>query len=260
MLALEPDDRAWAAVEPSEHLTRARQSHELVGCELIIESITEDFAAKQALYDELEKSLDATVPIASNTSGFSITMLQSGRLHPQRFAGMHWAPPAYATRFMEIVKGDRTDDETIDHIQALAKALDKEPAVVKKDVPGFVANRIAYAMYREAIHLLETGVADAETIDAICRNSLGLWTPVCGPFRWMDVTGGPALYAKAMETIVPTLSNEPDVPETMRQMRTDNRRGTVNGEGFYRYAAGDGDAWQKKLRAQALRLWEMDGD
>ena len=259
VVALERDEKAWQAVERATNLIRAEHSKQLAGCELIIESITEDFAAKQSLYDELETYVSSEVPIASNTSGFSITKLQTGRRHPNRFAGMHWAPPAYATRFMEIVKGDQTSDEVVHRIRAIAIELHKEPAIVQKDVPGFVANRIAYAMYREAIHLLETGVADAETIDSLCRQSLGLWTPVCGPFRWMDVTGGPALYAKAMETIVPTLSNESEVPETMRRMQGENRRGTLNGEGFYPYETGDAEKWQQRLREHALWFWSAGG-
>jgi 3-hydroxybutyryl-CoA dehydrogenase len=163
---------------------------------------------------------------------------------------MHWASPAYATRFLEIIRGDHTEEATLQKIMALARELDKEPAIVQKDIPGFVANRIAYAMYREAIHLLEEGVADLETIDLLCRHSLGLWTPLCGPFRWIDITGGPALYATAMENIVPTLSNESDVPRTMQDRRENNRR-------FYPYDPDIAAEWQAKLHDHAMRVWAI---
>lgn len=210
VVGLEPDP-----VSIPEQVVLATGAADLANCEVIIETITEDLAAKQALYDELELYVPFTVPIASNTSAFPITLLQANRKHPGRFVGMHWAPPAQSTRFMEIVRGDETDEETINKIVALARELDKEPGILQKDIPGFVANRLAYAIYREALYLLETGVADIETIDLLCKHSLGLWSATCGPFRWMDITGGPALYAKAMETILPTLSNQSEVPKAM---------------------------------------------
>ncbi len=246
-----------ANVQASEGLTIAKGAEEMADCELVIESITESLPAKLALFEKLEKYVAPSVPIATNTSSIPITLLQTGRKHPNRFAGMHWTAPAYATRFMEIIRGDLTDDATIQQIAALATELDKDPAIVQKDVPGFVVNRIAYAMYREAIHLLEEGVADAETIDTLCRHSLGLWTPLCGPFRWIDITGGPALYAKAMEMIVPTLCNQPEVPETMRRMQANEDRGTGNGRGFYQYGPDDAAEWQRKLHDHAMKIWEM---
>jgi 3-hydroxybutyryl-CoA dehydrogenase len=238
-----------------ENLTVAKNTKELAGCEMVLETITENFEAKQALYEELEAHLGPDVPIASNTSGFPITRLQAPRKHPNRFVGMHWSSPAYASAFLEIIRGEQTDDETVKRIDALARKLEKEPGLVEKDLPGFVVNRIAYAMYREALHLLEEGVASIEDIDSLCRNSIGIWMPLCGPFRWMDISGGPALYSTVMETIVPTLSNQASVPETMLRLREANKRGTQSGEGFYRYQPGDAAEWDRKLEEQALKVW-----
>jgi 3-hydroxybutyryl-CoA dehydrogenase len=234
-----------------ELFTRAVSARDLAVCEFVIESITEDLTAKQKLFDELEAVVAPTTPIASNTSAIPITRLQTGRRHPNRFAGMHWAPPAEETRFMEIIRGEATDDTTIQKLVTLALQLDKEPGVVQKDIPGFVANRLAYAIYREAIHLVEQGVADVETIDLLCRNSLGLWAPICGPFRWIDITGGPAIYAQAMENIIPSLSNQADVPETMRQRKETNAR-------FYCYGQNELADWQKKLQQHNARLGKLD--
>jgi len=238
----------------SGRLTHAQGPADFSNCELIIESITEDLAVKQSLFDLVEAHVGPNIPIASNTSALPITLLQASRKHPERFAGMHWASPAYATRFLEIIQGGQTDAATIDAIIRIAAQLGKDPAVVQKDVPGFIANRIAYAMYREALHLLETGVGDVETIDRVCRNSLGLWTALCGPFRWIDITGGPALYGKAMETIIPSLSNESQVPATVQHMRDNDDRGTQNGRGFYTYAPGSADQWQAALYEHAWKI------
>ncbi|HEY1948425.1 MAG TPA: 3-hydroxyacyl-CoA dehydrogenase family protein [Bryobacteraceae bacterium] len=241
-------------VDWPERFTPAQTPADFRNCELIIESITEDLAAKRSLFELLEEHVSSETPIASNTSSLPITLLQAGRKYPGRFAGMHWASPAYATRFLEIIQGAQTNLATIDSIVRIAIELGKDPAVVKKDVPGFIANRIAYAMYREALHLLETGVADAETIDRVCCNSLGLWTALCGPFRWMDITGGPALYGKAMEAIIPSLSNESQVPAAIQRLRDDDARGTMNGRGFYTYAPGSAAQWQAALYEHAWKI------
>jgi 3-hydroxybutyryl-CoA dehydrogenase len=250
-------DASWLA-SWEKRFTLARSLTEFGGCALIIESITEDMAAKQALFDGLEKQVGATVPITSNTSSLPITLLQAPRQRPERFAGMHWASPAYATRFLEIIQGEQTNAATIDLVAGIAAKLGKDPAIVRKDVPGFIANRIAYAMYREAISLLESGVADIETIDAVCRNSLSLWTGLCGPFRWMDISGGPSLYAKAMEAIVPALCNDGHVPETMRRLQAEGARGSMNGRGFYTYGPDAAAHWQAALYEHVWKMEELN--
>jgi 3-hydroxybutyryl-CoA dehydrogenase len=119
---------------------------------------------------------------------------------------------------------------------------------------------MAYAMYREALHLLETGVADAETIDRAFRNVCGLWSTLCGPFRWIDITGGPALYAKAMKGVLPTLSNASELPKMLEQMWQNGDRGTINGRGFYSYAPEDAQRWESLLHRHAWAVRDLQED
>ena len=223
-------------------------------CRFVIESVIEDLAIKSQVFDEIEAVVADDVPIASNTSALPISLLQSTRKHPERFLGMHWNDPAYATQFLELVHGDKTSDEAFAAAVELASMLDKEPALVRKDVPGFVANRMAYAMYREAVHLLETGVADVETIDSAFRNSVGLWASFCGPLRWIDITGGPWLYATAMKGVLPSLNNSPELPETLEVALRNKNLGTKNGRGFYSYQQGDAERWEASFREHAWRM------
>ncbi len=223
-------------------------------CQFVIESVLEDLAIKSEVFDALEAIVGSSVPIASNTSALPITLLQSSRRHPERFLGMHWLDPAYVTRFLELIRGDQTSDAAFASGVELALALGKEPALVQKDVPGFVANRLAYAMYREAAHLLETGVADAETIDRAFHNSVGLWASFCGPLRWIDITGGPWLYAKAMQGLLPSLNNSPDLPATFDRALRNQDQGVKNGRGFYSYEPADAAKWAQKLRDHAWRF------
>ncbi len=231
-----------------ERLTQATTVEPLRDVSFVIESVTEDFAIKQGVFDELERVVRPDAVIASNTSAIPISVLQQTRRHPERFVGMHWAEPAHATRFLEIIRGEATSDETIARTADLARQLGKDPTVCRKDIPGFVVNRIAYAIYREAMHLVEEGVADFETIDRSLRNTLGLWAASCGPFRWIDLTGGPELYAKAMERVLPTLSVSPTVPRPIASLAADGKRGIINGQGFYDYTAADVHEWEERQR------------
>ena len=237
-----------------ELYTEATFVEELAPCHFIIESVVESAEAKAALFDQLEAILSPFTPIASNTSAIPITLLQKGRKHPARFLGMHWAVPAYATRFLEIIRGELTDDSSINAATGLADALGKEPCVVQQDIPGFIANRLGYAMYREACNLLELGIADAETIDRSFRNSFGLWASICGPLRWIDLTGGPALYGTAMAGVLPTLSNAAEIPEPLKEMMQAGATGIRNGRGFYSYTPSEAEAWQQIYQRQVWRV------
>jgi 3-hydroxybutyryl-CoA dehydrogenase len=203
------------------------------------------------------------VPVASNTSALPITLLQTGRAHPARFVGMHWLSPCHITRFLEVIRGAATDDATADATLALGRRCGKDPALVRKDVEGFLVNRLAYAVYREAFHLLETGVADVATIDTAFRNVIGLWGGLMGPFRWMDLTGLPA-YAAVMQRLLPTLSRDTGIPRTMRELVAGGAKGTANGRGFYEYAPGEAERWQRALDdhvwAAAARQSELPTD
>ena len=226
----------------------------LKSCAFVIESILEDLGAKHRVFDEIETIVGENVPIASNTSALPITVLQRGRRFPSRFLGMHWAEPAYATRFLEIIRGEQTSEEALDATMALARRIGKDPCIVDQDIPGFIANRLAYAMYREAAYLLELGAGDVPTIDRAFRNACGLWATLCGPFRWIDITGGPALYAKAMTGVLPTLSNSGELPAIFAEKQSRGERGALDGRGFYSYEAGEAERWQKLLHEHA---WEV---
>jgi len=214
-------------------------------CDFVIETIIEDLDEKQKLFDKLEAVVRPDVPIASNTSAIPISQLQRGRRHPQRFLGMHWAEPAHVVRFMELIRGDETGDAAFEAATALGRAVGKEPSMVQKDVPGFIINRLGYAMYREALNVLEMGVADVETIDRSFRNAIGLFATMCGPLRWMDISGGPALYARAMKHVLPSLGNTTELPETLKKLADSGAQGITNGRGFYKYTAEEAKEWEE---------------
>ena len=220
-------------------------------CDFVVESIDEDPVAKRALFDQIERVVGPNVPIGSNTSAIPITLLQQGRQHPERFFGMHWFEPAHATRFLELVPGEQTSQATMALAAKIARRCGKEPSVLAKDIPGFIVNRLAYAMYREAINLLELGVADAATIDRSFRNACGVWSTIFGPFQWIDLTGGPELYGKAMERVLPTLSTATEMPAAIRRLIATGAQGVTNGRGFYDYTPEEAKQADELFHAHA---------
>ncbi|MDR6808213.1 3-hydroxybutyryl-CoA dehydrogenase [Dyadobacter sp. BE34] len=217
---------------------------ELVGHEVVIESITEDVEAKKAVYNALETVLSNTAIIGSNTSAIPVSVLQAGLWHPERLLGIHWAEPAHITRFMEVVCGKDSDLKYAQRIVQLAESWGKEPSLLRKDIRGFITNRIMYAMLREAFNLVENGYATVEDVDRSLRNDLGYWITLAGPFRFMDLTGIPA-YLTVMKDLFPDLDNRPTTPEMMEQLVAAGAKGVSNAHGFYPYTPESAEAWEK---------------
>ena len=237
---------------PSRY-TEAASLNDFAACQFFVESIIEDEAAKKKLFTQIEAVLPADAPVASNTSAIPISRLQEGCTHPERFLGMHWFQPAYVTRFLEVIRGAQTSDAVFAQAEALAWSLDKEPALGRKDIRGFVANRLGYAMFREALYLIDQGVADAETIDRTVRNASGWVAAISGPCRIMDRSGLP-LFAAVMHDLFPELSNATEIPASMRALLDSGAHGMASGRGFHEYQPGDLERWDKKFKEFA---WEM---
>jgi 3-hydroxybutyryl-CoA dehydrogenase len=217
---------------------------DLALCGLIIECVREDLELKCSIFAELEAIVPRKTIIASNTSSLPISLLQAGRVAPGRYIGMHWGEPAQIMRYLEIIPGKQTSKTTLQACLRFGVSCGKEPAVLKQDVRGFLSNRLMYAMLREACYLVESGVADVETVDQSFRNDIGWWALLAGPFRWMDLTGIPA-YAAVMEGLLPELSTGTAVPAMMQRMVKRKAFGIANQKGFYPYTKATVAKWEK---------------
>lgn len=232
---------------PKEVLGRLRITDDvalLKDHEVVIESITESVEEKKSVYRRLETVLSPTAIIGSNTSAIPVTVLQEGLQHPERVLGIHWAEPAHITRFMEVICGDQSELRFAETIVELAESWGKEPSLLRKDIRGFITNRIMYAMMREAFHLVEKGYATVEDVDRSLRNDLGYWITFAGPFRFMDLTGIPA-YRTVMEDLFPDLDNSTTTPELMKKVVGEGALGVSNAKGFYPYTPESAEHWEK---------------
>jgi len=216
----------------------------LSAAEIVVESTVEDLAVKRQVIAAIEKVVRKNALIASNTSALPVTELQRNAAHPERILGLHWAEPANITRFMEVICGKRTSPANAQRAMLLARQWGKEPSLLRKDIRGFITNRIMYAMLREAFYLVENGFASVADVDRSLRNDLGYWITFAGPFRFMDLTGIPA-YEAVMKDLLPDLNCATEVPRLMRKVVNSGARGVANAKGFYRYTPRQAKRWEE---------------
>jgi 3-hydroxybutyryl-CoA dehydrogenase len=249
--------------EPPEHylsgLTIAEDYGLLNSCRIVIECTLENPEIKATVFRKIESVIAEDAILTSNTSAIPISLLQTYTAHPERFFGLHWAEPSHTTRFLEIICGDLSDVARGEYLYAIAHKWGKEPTLVRKDIRGFITNRLMYAMYREAFHLVGNGYATVEDVDRACRNNAGYWMTLVGVFRWMDLTGV-AAYHTVMKDLFPTLSNSTAVPKLIDDIVAAGGRGVSNAKGFYEYTPEEARLWEEtfvefsyEIRRLALR-------
>jgi len=170
----------------------------------VTEAAPEKLELKQQIFAELEQLAPSDAILASNTSVIPISHIAEGLKSADRMVGTHWWNPPYLVPLVEVIQGVNTSEQTIETTMKLMSALGKEPAHVKKDVPGFVGNRLQHALWREAISMVAEGICDAKTLDTCVKNSFGLRLPVLGPLENADLVGLD-LTLDIHNTIIPEL-------------------------------------------------------
>lgn len=250
------------SVSPRNLLERATISDkyaDLRSADIVVESTVENLAVKRSVIGKIEDNVSGRALIGCNTSAIPISNLQKGAKHPERILGLHWAEPANITRFMEIICGDQTSSLNAQKAMRFARGLGKEPSLLRKDIRGFITNRIMYAMLREAFHLVESGYATIADVDRSLRNDYGYWITFAGPFRFMDLTGIP-VYATVMEDLLPDLDCTTEVPQLMRRVVQSGARGVSNSKGFYRYTPAQAKRWEELFIEFSHKIRKLAGE
>ncbi len=229
---------------------------QLKACVLVLECTIENLEVKKSVFEKIEAVIAPEALLTSNTSAIPISILQSQTRYPKRFLGLHWAEPAHTTRFLEIICGDESELAKGEYLYELAHFWNKEPILVRKDIRGFITNRLMYAMYREAIHLVENGYATVEDVDRSCRNNAGYFMTFVGIFRWMDLTGVKA-YHTVMKDLFPTLHNGTEVPELIDAIARRGGNGTSNADGFYSYSSEEAAMWEETFTKFTYEIREL---
>lgn len=228
----------------------------LKDCKLVIECTIENIDIKKSVYKKIEEVIDNDAMLTSNTSAIPISVLQKETRFPHRFFGLHWAEPSHTTRFLEIICGGQSDVTKGEYLYELSHCWGKEPTLVRKDIRGFITNRLMYAMYREAFYLVENGYATIEDVDRACRNNAGYWMTLVGVFRWMDLTGVPA-YHTVLKDLFPTLCNDTKVPELIDKIVREGGRGVANAKGFYDYTPEEAKLWEETFQEFSYEIRKL---
>ena len=143
-----------------------------------------------------------------------------------------------------------------EYLAELSQRWGKEPTLVRKDIRGFITNRLMYAFYREAFYLVENGYATVEDVDRACRNVPGYWMTLVGPFRWMDLTGVPAYHA-VMKDLFPTLNNQTEVPKLIDDIVKAGGKGVANAHGFHDYTEEEAKLWEETYKEFSFEVRKL---
>jgi 3-hydroxybutyryl-CoA dehydrogenase/5-formyl-3-hydroxy-2-methylpyridine 4-carboxylate dehydrogenase len=202
------------------------------GADLVIENVPENISIKADLYRTIDSLITQDTIVASDTSGIPITQLQAHISNPGRMVGMHWSNPPHIIPMIEVIGGEQTAPETVQAIRELIRSLGLLPVVVKKDVPGFVENRVLYALLREAIDLVERGVIEPEDIDTCVSWGIGYKLAVIGPMALLDMAGMD-IYQSVSSFLHADLADRKDVALLVKAQMSAGKLGIKSGEGIY---------------------------
>ena len=221
-------DRAngtFERIKTSQHLDAAVRD-----ADLVIEAVIEDFDAKKAVFEQLGRHARNDAILASNSSTIAISRLAGFSGRPERCCNMHFFHPVTVMQLCEVVRGPKTSDETVEAATEFVRSIDRTPVVLKKEIWGFIVNRILFAASEEAMHLLEGGYASAEDIDIAVQKGLN-WP--MGPFHLLDFSGLDIFYGAMQDRH--RLGEGPEPPDLLRRLVDEGKLGKKTGRGFFEY-------------------------
>lgn len=206
----------------------------LDGADIVAEAIPEQLELKRQVFGEIEDEISAETIIASNTSGIPVTKLAEGLQRPERVIGWHWSNPPHLIPMNEVIPGEQTAPEVTAATQELTRRIGYHPVTLKKEVPGFVENRVLYAIMRECLALLDEGVMDEEGIDLCVKWGIGYKLAVVPPIHLLDMAGLD-IYTSVASYLNQSLSDEKGVSKTATDLKEQGRLGIKTGGGFFDY-------------------------
>ena len=237
------DEGAVDACQPCFDLADAVRD-----ADYVVEAVSENLPLKQKLFAEIERHVRPDTILASNTSVIPITAIMQGLDRRERALGTHWWNPPFLVPLVEVIETQWTSPQAVAWTMDLHQAAGKKPAHVKKDVPGFIGNRLQHALWREAISLVENGICDAETVDAVIKASFGRRIAVLGPLENADLVGTDLTLA-IHETVLPAIDSRPGPSPYLQKLVADGKLGFKSGEGFRKWSAEEQAALRAKVFA-----------
>lgn len=212
---------------------------------LVIEAVFENLEIKQEVFRLLDEMLPAEIPILSNTSGLRISDIALKTKHPERTLTAHFWLPAHLIPLVEIVIGDKSDPKLAEEMKEILTSWGKAPVIVNRDLPGQLANRILQAVIREAVNIVEIGLASPEDVDTAIKMGMALRFPVWGPLEHVDAVGMD-ICSSVQNTVLPEISGRTTASPLFDKFLKNGDMGYKTGKGFYDWSQKDMDALVKK--------------
>lgn len=250
--------REQAASAKTQIAPEADLSVALQRARLVIEAIYENLEAKQALFETVDAQIPAQVPILSNTSGLRITEIAARVQHPERALTAHFWYPAHLVPLVEVVMSDRSSLDMAEAVRDELNSWGKAAVVVRRDLPGQLANRILQAVMREAINIVAMGLASAEDVDTAVKMGMGIRFPVWGPLEHTDAVGIDLVHS-TQTTVLPDIDNRPGPNPYLTALKESGNLGYKTGKGFYDWSKKDMRALEEKRNRFIIHALKMMG-
>ncbi len=226
------------------------------GAQVIIEAVSEKLDLKIAVFREIESYAAEDAIFCSNTSAISITDISQGLDHRERFLGTHYWNPPHVLPCVEVIKGEATSNEVFETVCELLQSAGKDPVRVLKDVPGFLGNRLQHAMWREAVAMVEMGIAHPADIDKVVKNGFGLRCAFLGPLETADLAGID-LSREVHAYLFPFLSSTTTPSPVLDTMCRENKLGAKTGQGFHDWPEAKRRGFVKQRDETLLKILSM---
>lgn len=239
--------------EVVEHIKFTTNINDAKDTDFVTESVVERLEIKHDFWNKLSAVVNEDILLTTNTSGLSITAIAEVVNCPERFVGMHWFNPPHIIPLIEVINGDKTDDDNAQAVYELAKKLGKKPIRVKKDVSGFCANRVQFTILRELLHLVEDEVVSFEDADNVMKYGLGLRYACLGPFEIADM-GGIDTFRNISDYLFADLDDTKDGSPIFRQLVEEGKLGVKAGAGIYDYSGGKADKAIKERDEKYMKV------
>ncbi len=239
-------DESAAAAVPSRIHTSASLADSVADVDFVVEAVFEDLELKREVFALLDESSPERTILSSNTSSFMSSQLAPATKRPDKVVVANWWNPPYLMPLIEVVRGPETSDATIEATAGVFRRLGKRPVVLQKESLGFIGNRMQFALLREAISVVEQGIATPQDVDEVVKSSFGRRLAVAGPFEVFDLAGWDTI-SHIIDLLFPAIESSPDSPALIAGKVERGELGVKSGRGFYPWTDEDVDAFRARI-------------
>lgn len=244
---------AMQHIQTTTELTEAAET-----ADFVVEAVSENLPQKQQIFERLDSLCQPHTILASNTTALMPSQIGANTKRTDKILNTHYFNPPYLIPLVELIRSPDTSDETVSVTFDLLTAIGKTPALIEKEALGFVGPRLQAALIREAFAIVERGIASAETVDLVVRNSFGRRLSVAGPFEVFELAGWD-LVLDAFEELYKDLNSAPDINPLLREMVESDKLGVKSGEGFYEWSEERQQALRDRMSQALIRAIQQDG-